>query len=88
MFPELNSVEVKRIIGVLATDRAVLLEYVDAMLPDDWSGSYYLCVDLADCGNKRTYLTREDISAESVPCECGADYEHWFIKYKTDAPSL
>ena len=77
-----TTITAKRIVGVSAPNRDTLREAVDAYLPEGWDGHTYLQIDLTDCGNSRAYPKRTDVPNETVPCNCGAGYEHYFILYE------
>lgn len=65
----------KVIVGWQAPNRGVLITQFGFA-----SGPFLRIV--LPCGNVREYLTKKDVPARSIQCNCGEiDPEHWFIRY-------
>lgn len=70
--------------AIRATNREVLLESIDGMIAQFGRRSdTYLLIRMEEpCGSMREYASRDDVPAETVPCDCGMAPEHYFILYE------
>ncbi len=89
IFLDASTVEFGRICAVAATNREVLIAYVNSFMDSGFfkgqDGAPYLHVSLTGeqlgCeGCSADYKTVADVPYCSVPCTCG-NPKHWLIKY-------
>lgn len=75
-------------------DKYTALGWPSSLREDTRSGFTVTCAGIdsttpylrvvASCGAVREYPTHEDVPADSALCNCGANYEHYFIKYEEE----